>query len=54
MAERSRGGWFDRKKQRCVEGIPVLLQMGEMGDGVRQHFASGSDAQLGLREKFVA
>jgi hypothetical protein len=50
----AKGDGLIEKKQRCVEGIPVLLQTGEMGDGVQQHFALGPNTQLGLREKFVA
>jgi hypothetical protein len=42
------------KKQRCVEGMPVLLCTGEMGHGARQHFALGPDAQFGLKAGFVA
>jgi hypothetical protein len=53
MDERSQGGWFDRKKQRCVEGRPVLRRTGEMGNGKQQHFASGPDAQLGSRAGYV-
>ncbi len=34
--------------------MPVLLQMGEMDNGMQQHFASYPDTQLGLREKIVA
>jgi hypothetical protein len=31
----------------------ALWQMGEMSNGVQQHWALDPDAQLGLREKFV-
>jgi hypothetical protein len=42
------------KIQRCVEGRPVLLRTGEMGDGARQRYASDPGAQLGSSAGFVA
>jgi hypothetical protein len=34
--------------------MPVLLWMGEMGQGAQQHFALGPDAQLGWSVGHVA
>jgi hypothetical protein len=34
--------------------MPVLLWMGEMGQGARQHFASSPDAQLRLSMGHIA
>ena len=45
---------YDKKKQRPVEGMPVLMRTGEIGDGARQQYASKLGAQLGLSAGFVA
>jgi hypothetical protein len=34
--------------------MPVLWHTGEMSNRMQQHWALDPDAQLGLREKFVA
>jgi phosphatidate phosphatase APP1 len=41
-------------QQRPVEGMPVLMRTGEIGDGARQQYVSNPGAQLGLSAGFVA
>jgi hypothetical protein len=42
------------KKQSPVEGMPVLLRTGEMGNSVQQYHALDPNAQLGSIEKFIS
>jgi hypothetical protein len=44
----------EKKKQRPVEGMPVLMQTGELGNGALQQYASNPGAQLGSNAGFVA
>jgi hypothetical protein len=43
-----------RRAAGSAEGMPVVMQRGEIGDGARQQYALNPDAQLGLSAGFVA